>query len=113
MTGVTGALRERILAELAKSVQSAPQTRLSIPTQASVGRNSHAASINDFNLQLKQQPWYQDFIRQAGFEGRPVQLSHAQRDQLEQLIIRQGGVPPNAFNDMQIDPAGNLNTEHG
>lgn len=88
-------------------------TLMAPPTPATVGRNSHAASINDFNLQLKQQPWYQQFIAQAGFTGRPVQLNKQQRAQLEQLIIQRGGVPPDAFNDMQIDPAGNLNTEHG
>lgn len=86
---------------------------LRAPTQKSVGHDSHASSINDFNGQMRAQPWYQDWFRQNGLDPNHVQLSHEQRNALQQLVIQKGGVPPDAFNDMKIDPAGNLNTEHG
>lgn len=88
-------------------------TPLNMPTQKSVGHNSHAASINDFNLQMRQQPWYQDFFTQRHLDPNKVHLSQGQRKELQDLILQRGGVPANAFNDMKIDPAGNLNTEHG
>lgn len=88
-------------------------TSLNMPTQKSVGHDSHAATINDFNLHMRQQPWYQEWFRQQGLDPNHVQLSQAQRHGLQQLILQKGGVPPDAFNNMKIDPAGNLNTEHG
>lgn len=87
--------------------------RISMPTAQSVGGNSHASSINAFNLQMRNQPWYQDWFRSQGLDPNRVKLSKSQRAELQQVIIRQGGVPADAFNDMKIDPAGNLNTEHG
>lgn len=86
---------------------------LNMPTQQSVGHDSHAASIDTFNRELRAQPWYQAWFRQQGLDPNHVHLSQGQRKQLEQLILQQDGVPPDAFNDMMIDPAGNLNTEHG
>lgn len=81
--------------------------------QKDVGRNSHDPRINDFNLQMRSQPWYQDWFRQQGLDPNKVKLSGGQRQQLQQLIVQKGGVPASAFDDMKIDPAGNLNTEHG
>ena len=86
---------------------------MQIPTAQSVGGNSHANLIDAFNLQLRQQPWYQDWFRAQGLNPNQVHLSKGQRQQLEQLIVQRAGVPADAFNDMMIDPAGNLNTEHG
>jgi hypothetical protein len=69
--------------------------------------------INQFNLHIRQQPWYQDWFRAQGLNPDKVKLSKQQRAQLEQLVIQNAGVNPDAFNDMMIDPAGNLNSEHG
>jgi len=77
------------------------------------GDHSSKASINDFNRWMREQPWYQQFFAQRGLDPNHVKLSKGQRQQLEQVALRQGGLPPKAFDDMMIDPAGNLNTEHG
>lgn len=76
------------------------------PSGRSPSRSSGPATINEFNAWLKQQPWYQDFIRRAGFEGRPVKLSRGQQSQLES-IMRANGVP--LGEGVHIDNAGNLN----
>lgn len=86
---------------------------LRMPTQKSVGHDSHTSSINDFNQAMRGEPWYQQFFASQGLDPNHVKLSKAQRSALEQLVLQEGGVPPDAFNDMMIDPAGNLNTEHG
>lgn len=88
-------------------------TPLNMPTAQSVHGNSHAQSIDDFNRQMRSQPWYQQWFQRQGLDPNHVQLSGDQRKQLQQLVLQNGGVPPDAFNDMKIDPAGNLNTEHG
>lgn len=68
--------------------------------------------INAFNLNMKSQPWYQDWMRSQGINPGRVKLSKEQRKQLEQVVLAHGA-PVTLFNDMMIDPAGNLNTEHG
>ena len=83
------------------------------PSIQEVGRNSHAKSIDDFNRQMRGQDWYQQWFRQQGLNPNKVHLDQGQRKQLQQVIQQNGGVPASAFNDMEIDPAGNLNTEHG
>lgn len=62
---------------------------------------------------MRAQPWYQDWFRSQHLDPNHVHLSGDQRQQLQQLILQRGGVPQDSFNDMKIDPAGNLNTEHG
>lgn len=83
---------------------------MGMPTAQSVGGNSHASSINAFNLQLRSQPWYQAWFRQQGLDPNRVQLSKSQRQQLES-VLAQHGMP--LTGGMNIDPAGNLNTAHG
>lgn len=75
-------------------------------------QNAGKSAINDFNLQIRQQPWYQQWFASQGLNPNHVKLSRPQREQLKQVII-QHGAPPDAFQDMDIDPAGNLNSEHG
>ena len=69
-------------------------------------------AINQWNLEMRQQPWYQEWFASQGLDPNNVKLSKQQREQLEQLAIA-NGAPKDAFDDMMIDPAGNLNTEHG
>lgn len=84
--------------------------RMAVPTAQSVGGDSHASSINAFNLQLRSQPWYQAWFRQQGLDPNRVQLSKGQRQQLED-VLAQHGMP--LTDGMNLDPAGNLNTPHG
>jgi hypothetical protein len=77
------------------------------------GDNSGKEQINQFNLWMRQQPWYQQWFQARGLNPNQVKLSKAQREDLERTILQNGGVQRDAFNDMMIDPAGNLNTEHG
>lgn len=76
------------------------------------GDKSTKDAINQWNLEMRQQPWYQDWFHAQGLDANHVKLSKQQREQLEQLAIA-NGAPSDAFDDMMIDPAGNLNTEHG
>jgi hypothetical protein len=69
-------------------------------------------AINQFNLEMRQQPWYQEWFQRQGLDPNKVKLSKPQREELEKLALA-NGAPPDAFDDMMIDPAGNLNTEHG
>ena len=69
-------------------------------------------AINQFNLEMRGQQWYQDYFTQRGLDANKVKLSKQQREELEALAIA-NGAPKDAFDDMMIDPAGNLNTEHG
>lgn len=71
-----------------------------------------ADAINSFNLQMRQQPWYQDWFRSQGLDPNRAKLSKQQRQQLEQVVLAHGA-PSGLFQDMEIDPAGNLNNEHG
>jgi len=68
-------------------------------------------SINQFNLQIRQQPWYQDWFRQRGLDPNRVQLDDRQREELKQLVEAQSGFK--LPGDMKIDPAGNLNEKGG
>lgn len=70
------------------------------------------SAINSFNLQMRNQPWYQDWFRRQGLNPDQVSLSKAQRASLEQEVLAHGA-PTNLFNDLMIDPAGNVNSEHG
>lgn len=73
-------------------------------------------AINDYNIQLHSQPWYQEYLASIGQTpkqgGWGVKLSKDQRQSLERLILQHGG-PRELFQDNMIDPAGNFNTEHG
>jgi hypothetical protein len=68
--------------------------------------------INQFNLEMRGQPWYQKYFSDRGLDPNHVKLSKPQREEIEQLAL-QNGAPKDAFDDMMIDPAGNMNTEHG
>lgn len=68
--------------------------------------------INQFNLEMRQQPWYQSYFAERGLDPNHVKLTKPQREEIEQLALA-NGAPKDAFNDMMIDPAGNLNSEHG
>src|SRR3990167_7031179 len=70
-------------------------------------------AINAFNVYLRTQPWYMEWFQSKGIDMNRVKLSKDQRKELEQVIIANGAAPPNDFDDMIIDPSGNLNTEHG
>lgn len=76
------------------------------------GDKSTKEAINQWNLEMRQQPWYQDWFHARGLDANHVKLSKGQREELERLAIA-NGAPKDAFDDMMIDPAGNLNTEHG
>ena len=76
------------------------------------GDQSGKDEINQFNLWMRSQPWYQQWFQRQGLDPNKVKLSKGQREDLERTIIA-NGAPSNAFQDMMIDPAGNLNTEHG
>ncbi len=89
------------------------RSTIPIPTQKSVGHDSHAQSIDDYNRSIRSQPWYQQWFAERGLNPNKVHLSDQQRHELEQVVIANTGAPKDAFNDMNIDPAGNLNTEHG
>lgn len=67
--------------------------------------------INNFNGQMRQQPWYQEWFAQRGLDPNKVKLNDAQREELKRLIEQRAGfVFPK---DMKIDPAGNLNEKGG
>lgn len=68
--------------------------------------------INDYNRQMRSQPWYQDWFAQRGLNPNSVKLTKDQRKELESQIVAHGA-PAAMFNDLMIDPAGNLNHEHG
>jgi hypothetical protein len=66
--------------------------------------------INDLNLHMRQQPWYQTWFQKQGLDPNQVKLSDSQRSALAQEAARNGmPLPPH----MIIDPAGNTNTQHG
>lgn len=78
----------------------------SVPT----GPTSSGSQVDQFNYWLRNQPWYQNFFASQGLNPNRVQLSDTQRGQLAQLLASNGLTLPDG---MTIDPAGNLNTQHG
>lgn len=68
-------------------------------------------TINDFNLKIRQTPWYQEWFAARGLNPNSVQLNERQRDELKQLVEAQAGF--RFPKDMKIDPAGNLNEKGG
>lgn len=68
-------------------------------------------NLSQFNEQLRADPEYRAFLRSMGVNpDAPVKLSGSQRSQAEQWVRqRYQGVGKN----LQIDPAGNVNTDHG
>lgn len=74
-------------------------------------RDSSKSAINQANLTLRSQPWYQQWFQRQGLNPNQVQLSGAQRQELEALSAQHG--MPLHENRMEIDPAGNINTQHG
>lgn len=67
--------------------------------------------LDAFNAQLRADPEYRAFLRSMGVNpDAPVKLSGAQRSQAEQWIRQR---VPDLGGKFQIDPAGNINTDHG
>ena len=68
-------------------------------------------SLNQFNDQLRAHPEYQAFLRSIGANPNgALRLSGAQRSQAERFVRSKFPDLPGKF---QIDPAGNVNTDHG
>lgn len=65
--------------------------------------------INQFNLTMRSQPWYQEFFRSRGLNPNQVHLTDQQRAELSQEAAKNGAPLPK---NLIIDPAGNLN-QHG
>jgi hypothetical protein len=77
-----------------------------MPTPRNEGRG-----LDAFNDQLRANPQYRAFLQSIGVNpDRPVQLSGSQRAQAEQFVRR---LYPDLAGKFQIDPAGNINTDHG
>lgn len=71
---------------------------------------SNKTERNQLNLTIRQQPWYQDWFRQRRLNPNMVQLSKAQQQELQQLVVSKGFLDPS---DGHIDPAGNVSDFHG
>src|SRR3990167_6189488 len=68
-------------------------------------------SLNQFNDQLRAHPEYRSFLQSMGVNpDAAVRLSSQQRTQAEQFVRSKFPDLPGKF---QIDPAGNVNTDHG
>lgn len=65
---------------------------------------------NDLNIKLKGQPWYVAYLQQIGQNPSKVQLTGAQRKELQNIAAQHGVVLPQG---VQFDPSGNVNEQHG
>lgn len=72
-------------------------------------RQTSEADLNQFNVQLRSQPWYQQFFQERGLDPNNVQLSRRQQGELEALM-QANGLPLQS--GMHIDQAGNLNQKN-
>jgi hypothetical protein len=68
------------------------------------------AALNQMNLQMRQQPWYQQWFAQQGLDPNHVRLNDRQREQLAALAGQNGF---ELAARMKIDEAGNLNQKGG
>lgn len=67
--------------------------------------------INQFNLQMRAQPWYQQWFAERGLNPNQVKLNDRQQEELKRTIEQRAGFK--FPGDMKIDPAGNLNEKGG
>src|SRR5262245_40682227 len=72
-------------------------------------RQTSEAELNQFNVSLRSQPWYQAYFAQRGLDPNKVKLSDRQQGELETLMAQNGVTVPSG---MHIDPAGNLNQKN-
>src|SRR5690349_7199962 len=73
-------------------------------------QDTSEAELNQINLHLKQQPWYQQFFKERGLNPNKVHLSSDQQQALTQLAAQNGY----ALGDrMKVDAAGNFNQKGG
>jgi hypothetical protein len=68
--------------------------------------------LNQFNASLRANEEYRAFLRSLGVNpDRPVNLSGQQRAAAERWIMQR--YPNQVAGKLQVDPAGNVNTDHG
>lgn len=72
-------------------------------------RKTSEQDLNQFNITLRSQPWYQDYFKSRGLNPNKVKLSRRQQGELEQLMAR-NGMP--VHSGMHIDNAGNVNQKN-
>lgn len=73
-------------------------------------RKTSEEELNQFNVQMRADPGYQELLRSFGFDGsRPVGLSRSQQGQVENYL-KSRGIPIEG--GMHIDNAGNVNQKN-
>lgn len=72
-------------------------------------RKTGEDQLNEFNIVLRSQPWYQEWFAQRGLNPNKVKLSRGQQAELENLMARNG---MRVQGGMHIDQAGNLNQKN-
>lgn len=84
-----------------------------MPNYAQGGRATQGTSedaLNQMNLAMRQQPWYQDYFRSRGLNPDHVKLDGRQRQELTQLAAQNGFT---LGDRMKVDAAGNFNQMGG
>lgn len=90
--------------------QTTPTVTTYRPAVGVPTRKTSEYELDQFNIQLRSSPLYQDFMRQRGLptNGR-VKLSRRQQEDLEKAMARAGFRVPSG---MHIDQGGNLNQKN-
>jgi len=77
---------------------------------ASPHQGTSEADLNQVNLQMRSQPWYQQWFRAKGLDPNRVRLTEQQRQELTQLAAANG---VELGDRMKFDEAGNVNQMGG
>lgn len=73
-------------------------------------QDSSEREINEINLLMRQQGWYQEWFRQRGLDPNRVKLNEGQRKSLEATAAQNGF---SLGGRMKVDEAGNINQKGG